>query len=87
VADGINDYNALSPEKFHRPKRVLRSFRAGMESGRWVARYPTDLTDTKRAELALPETTCNVDPNRHDPIDDQATRSQNVTFQTGSQSR
>jgi hypothetical protein len=60
VADGINDYNALSPEKFHRPKRVLRSFRAGMESGRWVARYPTDLTDTKRAVLALPETTVTL---------------------------
>ena len=34
---------------------------------------------------ALPETTENVDPNRHDPINEQTACSQNVTFQTGSQ--
>jgi hypothetical protein len=34
---------------------------------------------------ALPETTETVDPNRHDPINDQTACSQNVTFQTGSE--
>jgi hypothetical protein len=28
VADGLNDYKAIAPTKFHRPKRLLLSFTA-----------------------------------------------------------